>query len=134
MAASSSGRSSRAGETAHAAQAPPGFENAGDRPSLGGTADRPMRRGAVEDLAHIAEAGIGEMVSHRLQSGDRRVGVAMRAMLGETIVAKQPSPDGALVVAAVSRPDVAGIVRMERRMLRRQRTQPIGSQEVTPAQ
>src|SRR5271170_8338136 len=83
-------------------QAPPGFEHAGDGPGLRRATAWGMRRVAVEDLADLTEAGIGQMVADGLQKPLCRRGVAVDSIMRERPGTKQPSPDGALVVGAIA--------------------------------
>jgi hypothetical protein len=85
-----------------------------------------VRRVAVEDLADLAEAGIEKMIADWAQKKLRRRGVVVDAIMGKRIMAEQPRPHRALMLAAVALDDPALVAAMIVGIVRRQRAQSIG--------
>src|SRR6516162_110324 len=101
-------------------KAPPGFEHAGDRPGLRRTAARGVWWVPVEDLADLAEPGIGQVVADRFEKTLRRRGVAIHAIMSKRPRAQQPSPYRTLVIGAVAGADGPAATAAIRRLTRGQ--------------
>ena len=87
----------------------PGAQPFGDRPGLGGAAARYERGITVEDFADGAQTRFGQVIEHRQQERAGCFGVAKRAVMREREGAEQPTPDGALVIGAVTAAHVAAV-------------------------
>src|SRR5580692_4952996 len=108
----------------------PCVQSAGDRPGLCGGATGVVRRIAVEDFTYGAHGLILQRVPHPLQQSFRCLCIAGDAMHSETEGAEQPSPDGALVIAAVALPHSTAVARAIGGIAGRQRAQAEGGEQL----
>ena len=98
----------------------PGAEGFGDGPGLGDATAWRVRRLSVEDFSQGSQSVIVEMVGHRFEIGKGRARIAIHAMVRQHKGAKEPTPDGALMIGAVPIPDISTILSHILRIVRSQ--------------
>ena len=102
-------------------------------PCLGDAAARREGWIAVEDFADAAYAVVSQVVDEGLQEGAGQLTVAVDAQVGADERAEQPAPNSALVVGAVTLAQVAAVMGVVLRVIRREAAQAVWGQQVTGA-